>query len=105
MTAGGGADSGGDDAEARTRALVAHDEALSPDLSVPRQTLPHEERTRRSLLIGLTIAFVASVLLQLGFASFSGDELWGRVSPVLSTITTLVGVGFGAAFGFYFAQK
>lgn len=66
--------------------------------------LSSHEKTRRSILIGLTIAFVGVLLLQIGFAVLGGD-LWERVGPVLSTTATLVATGFGFAWGHYFSRR
>lgn len=69
-----------------------------------RDPIPPRERTRRSVLIGLTVAFTCIFLLQLSFAVIGG-ALWDRVGPILSTAATLVAAGFGYVWGHYFSGR
>lgn len=70
-----------------------------------RHVVPPTEQTRRGLLIGLAIAFVGVLLLQLAFALFLDEAAWARVGPILSTVATLVAAGFGYAWGHYFSGR
>jgi hypothetical protein len=69
-----------------------------------RELIPPKEQTRRGILIGLSIAFVAVLLVQIVFAVTGGD-VYERVGPILSTAATLIAAGWGYAWGHYFSSK
>lgn len=85
-------------------AMDLTDELVDMGAVVRTDPVPPEERTRRGVLIGLTVAFALVFLLQVGFAVLGGDT-WQRVGPVLSTAATLVGGGFGFVWGHYFSGR
>jgi hypothetical protein len=54
--------------------------------------LTAKQRERRGILVGLTVAFVVVLLVQIGFAAVGG-HVYERVGPVLSTAGTLIAAG------------
>jgi len=80
------------------------DESPQP-LGVTREPLPPAEQTRRGLLLGLGLAFLAILVAQVVLGLALGEDDWARVGPGLSTAATLVAGGLGFAFGHYFSGR
>lgn len=81
------------------------DEQVEPFPPFIREPIPHEEQTRRGMLIGLGIGFVALFLIQLGLALVLNEDDWARVGPTLTSASTLISAGIGYALGHYFSGK
>jgi hypothetical protein len=79
-----------------------------PDMaSVDRPTtelVPPAEATRRGLILSLGLGFVALLALQLTFGLALNADQWARIGPILTTFTTVVAGGLGAAMTYYFTR-
>jgi hypothetical protein len=67
--------------------------------------VPHDERTRRALLLGLGVAFIGLAVMQVSLALVVSSDQWDRVGPLLTTLSTVAAGLIGAATGYYFTPR
>jgi len=72
---------------------------------VSREPVPPEERTRRTLLWVLGIAYVLLFAVNIGFALALSPTTYQVVGASTGTVMSLIAGGLGAGFAYYFAPR
>ena len=72
---------------------------------VGREPIPPAERTRRTLLWVLGIAYVLLFAVNIGFALVLPANRYQVVGAAIGTVMSLVAGGLGAGFAYYFAPR
>jgi hypothetical protein len=65
---------------------------------------PHDEVTRRGLLVGLGTVFLLTFAVNIVLALLVSDATWARVGPTLNTFTTIIAAAAASATTYYFTR-